>query len=179
LNRLTRQQYIEGTPATVGIEKYYYTTKVQAPGGGEGGDEEFSINIFDTAGQDENKTVCSAYYRTAEAFVCAFDICDAESFKKLETYWIPRLQEYTNVKPSVLIVGCKKDLEANRKVTREQGEMLADAVGENTLYMECSAKKDDNVQDSFKEFASMLLTAAEESRAPKRTDNGNSCCVVA
>jgi Ras-related protein Ral-A len=48
--------------------------------------EEVSIDILDTAGQEDYAAIRDNYYRSGEGFFCVFSICEAQSFKETESF---------------------------------------------------------------------------------------------
>lgn len=71
---------------------------------------------FDTAGQEKYRCLINNYYKNSDAFIIVFDLTDIESFNNLP-YWIQQINENTTNK-NILLLGNKKDLEKERKVTK-------------------------------------------------------------
>lgn len=111
--------------------------------------------IWDTAGQERFRSLAPIYYRGACGALVVYDITNAESLKKAQT-WIAELR--ANGDPSLIIflVGNKKDLEPLRQVSFEDGRKLA--TEERVAgFFETSAKDNNNIEQVFVELAEKLL----------------------
>lgn len=109
--------------------------------------QECILDICDTAGQDDFSAIRDQYYRTGDGFLCVYSITLPASFEEVTEFHdaILRVKDVENI-PFVL-VGNKCDLENERKVTREQGEALAEKF--DCKFLESSAKTKTNVDESF------------------------------
>lgn len=110
--------------------------------------EECSIDILDTAGQEDYSAIRDNYYRSGEGFICAFSITDAESFDATTEFreQILRVKNSDTSVPIVL-VGNKCDLDAERVISRAQAQQRAESWG--VPYIETSAKTRTNVDKVF------------------------------
>ncbi|TKR76333.1 hypothetical protein L596_017486 [Steinernema carpocapsae] len=110
--------------------------------------EECSIDILDTAGQEDYSAIRDNYYRSGEGFICVFSITDAESFDATNEFreQILRVKNSDSSVP-IMLVGNKSDLDADRAVSVAQAQQRADAW--NVPYIETSAKNRTNVDKVF------------------------------
>ncbi|MCF2139638.1 MAG: GTP-binding protein [Candidatus Lokiarchaeota archaeon] len=83
------------------------------------------------------------YYRDARAAILCYDVSNRRTFENLSK-WMQELEDNCGKIPT-LLVGNKIDLD--REVSREEG--LDFAMKHGFLFMECSAKTGENVQDMF------------------------------
>ncbi len=113
------------------------------------------MNIWDIAGQEAYQRTRGMYYRDAKGCLLCYDVNNPRSFENLE-YWGKELQENIGKVP-VLLVGNKTDLE--RKVTRQQGLEFANTKG--YLFVECSAKTGECVDDIFQKLAVEIFKGEE------------------
>lgn len=85
--------------------------------------------------------------RTGEGFLLVYSISSRQSFDEIQTYH----QQILRVKDKdyfpMIIVGNKCDLEAERQVSRREGEMMAERF--NCRFIETSAKSRINVENAF------------------------------
>lgn len=110
--------------------------------------EECSIDILDTAGQEDYSAIRDNYYRSGEGFIVVFSILDMESFEATNEFreQILRVKNSDNSVPIVL-VGNKGDMKAGRQVPLEVAKQRAEQWG--VQYVEASAKLRDNVDKVF------------------------------
>lgn len=68
-----------------------------------------------------------------------------------------------------ILIGNKKDLSHQRKVSEEQGKAFAAQY--NMVYLETSAKNSDNVQQAFHKMTEEIIAQIGEKKYVKKDDN--------
>jgi len=126
---------------------------------------EVTLDILDTAGQEEYAAMRDNYYRTGEGFLCVYSITTRESFTAVKDFHgaILRVTDKPNV--PFMLVGNKADLEVSRQVQKSEGEALAKDL--NSGFFETSAKAKLHVEDSFTELVKLILLS-KSSGAPSK-----------
>ncbi|XP_010243197.1 PREDICTED: ras-related protein RABC2a isoform X1 [Nelumbo nucifera] len=110
------------------------------------------LTIWDTAGQEKFRTLTSSYYRGAQGIILVYDVTRRETFTNLSDVWKKEIELYsTNQDCIKVLVGNKVDKDSERAVSRAEGIALAEDYG--CLFLECSAKTRENVEQCFKELA--------------------------
>ena len=104
------------------------------------------LYIWDTAGQDRFRSITSNYYKGADGIILIYDITKQETFNNVRN-WITSIKEEAPAKVVLILVGNKVDDEKNRAVQQSEGEKIADEY--NLPFLECSAKSDINVTETF------------------------------
>lgn len=112
------------------------------------------LQIWDTAGQERFRTITTAYYRGAMGIIIVYDVCDQNSFDRVET-WYKTVQQHAKDDAQVIIVGNKCDEEEGRVISTQQGEQLAESLG--VPFIEASAKTGVNVSDVFYKLSELIL----------------------
>ncbi|MHA1293085.1 MAG: GTP-binding protein [Promethearchaeota archaeon] len=110
-------------------------------------DDIISFLVYDLAGQDFFKRVRHEYYKGASCVFVVYDITKRESFEESVDFWFADARKELGDIPFVLI-GNKIDLEDQREVPKEEGLKKAEEL--RSLFIETSALKNINVQDTFK-----------------------------
>jgi Ras-related protein Rab-2A len=82
------------------------------------------IQIWDTAGQENFRSITRSYYRSSVAAIVVYDITNKRSFDKVAS-WLEELRDNAHNKICVFLVGNKNDLELQRQVSYEEGVTLA------------------------------------------------------
>ncbi|GMH28750.1 hypothetical protein Nepgr_030593 [Nepenthes gracilis] len=114
------------------------------------------LTIWDTAGQERFRTLTSSYYRGAQGIILVYDVTQRETFINLSDVWAKEVDLYsTNHDCVKMLVGNKFDRDSERAVSREEGIALAQELG--SLFIECSARTRENVQQCFEELALKIM----------------------
>ncbi|KAK1803005.1 hypothetical protein P4O66_021546 [Electrophorus voltai] len=92
-------------------------------------EKRIKLQIWDTAGQERYRTITTAYYRGAMGFLLMYDITNQESFYAVQD-WATQIKTYSWDNAQVILVGNKCDLEDDRLVATEDGQRLANELGD-------------------------------------------------
>ena len=106
----------------------------------------FRIQIWDTAGQENFRSITRAYYKNSVCALVVYDISSRDSFNNVST-WIEDCKNQSPKTIFMVSVGNKCDLNDKRQVTAEEGKDLADR--NEMLFFETSAKEGINVEEIF------------------------------
>lgn len=75
------------------------------------------MQIWDTAGQEEFKSITRSYYRSSAAALVVFDITRKETFRNAAR-WIEDVKNNSNKDVILVLVGNKCDLVHERMISR-------------------------------------------------------------
>jgi len=181
MERFVAQKFTSQYKATIGAD---FSTKDVTVG-----NELVTLQIWDTAGQERYQSLGTAFYRGADACVLVYDVSDANSFAKLETWRTAFLQAADIKDPKefpFLVLGNKADLEASKHVvTAASVTSWCDKHGKIPSFL-VSAKTGDNVETAFmtvvknasarvKEEEPIIPEALKLDAAPKSNASGCAC----
>ncbi|KAM6985793.1 rho-related GTP-binding protein RhoG-like [Aplochiton taeniatus] len=139
-----------------------------------------SLNLWDTAGQEEYDRLRTLSYPQTNIFIICFSISSPASYENVKHKWHPEVSHHCPGVP-ILLVGTKSDLrndeetlrrlkEASQSpVSHQQGVALARQI-HAARYLECSALNQDGIKDVFADGVRAFLNPQPVER--KRT------CVV-
>lgn len=120
------------------------------------GGKRLKLTIWDTAGQERFRTLTSSYYRGAQGIILVYDVTKRETFTNLSEVWAKEVDLYSTNQDCVkMLVGNKVDKDSERFVSREEGAALAKEHG--CLFLECSARTQENVRQCFEELAFKIM----------------------
>ena len=145
LVRYTSGQFKEEYQLTIGVEFGSNNVIIS--------DNTYRIQIWDTAGQENFRSITRSYYKNTACAIIVYEISNKKSFENISS-WI---EECKNTAPKsilMVLVGNKCDLEDNREVTEEEGRELAEK--NRMLFFETSAKTGKNVEELFKQSVKVI-----------------------
>ena len=159
----------KNSSATVGVEfklkNYNYHNK------------NYSIQVFDTAGQERFRSITQAYYKMGQGFFIIFDISNEDSLKSVP-YWIDSIYDKVIENNNIIILGNKSDLQVQ----------IADNVIKQTLdkykkikFIKTSALNNKNINKAFEEMIDLCDQGNTMENDKKlneiiKKDNKVSCC---
>ena len=139
LLRFSRNVFDPGHQATLGIE---FANKHLLYN-----NNDYLVQVWDTAGQENFRSVTRAYYKASAVAMVVYDITNEESFLHIQN-WIKDCRDLAPRTVQLILIGNKTDLEDQRVISKEKGEELA---RENKmLFFETSALNGNGVEEAFK-----------------------------
>ena len=138
INRFASDKFDTNSKATIGVEFVYKTLKINK--------EVIKVEVWDTAGQERYRAITSSYYKGAKGAIIVYDITNADSFNNVES-WMNEVTKKGKTDMQFLLVGNKKDLINDRKVTEQKGIDKAKELNMNLF--EASALEKTNVNEAF------------------------------
>ena len=112
--------------------------------------KKYRLQIWDTAGQENYRSITRAYYKNSVCAILVYDITNRDSFEHISS-WIEDCLAQSPKTVFMVLVGNKSDLNEKRKVKTEEGQQLA--KNHNMLFYETSAKTGENVDIIFEDSA--------------------------
>jgi len=113
------------------------------------------LQIWDLGGDATYEKVIPNFYTAALCIFVVFALDDKESFYNLDR-WINNVKnEYQTMLPLIILVGNKKDIINDRKITKDE---IDDFVLKNNIdyYYEISAKSGESVHELFNDIIKKL-----------------------
>ena len=145
LLRFSRNVFDPGHQATLGIEfanKHILYNNI-----------DYLVQVWDTAGQENFRSVTRAYYKASAVAMVVYDITNEESFKNIQS-WIKDCKDLAPKTVQMVLIGNKNDLEESRVITKERGEELA---RENRMmFFETSALNGNGVEEAFQKSIELV-----------------------
>ena len=171
--------------ATIGVEFMYINIKNIDK---DDPRKTMSIQIWDTSGAERYKAITTTHIRGADGAYIVYDISNENSFNHLN-YWYNCIKDAADNDIIIFLIGNKSDLiyEEGRDVKKKDAIDFANKY-KLQGYAECSAKNNENILETFKDFYNMIYKKNKNKikeknkmkldlMKPKKNDkNKNSCC---
>ncbi|KFO23545.1 Rho-related GTP-binding protein RhoF [Fukomys damarensis] len=141
------------------------------------GSKEVTLNLYDTAGQEDYDRLRPLSYQNTHLVLICYDVMNPISYENVLIKWFPEVTHFCRGTPMVLI-GCKTDLRKDKEQLRKLRAAQLEPITYNqglsacqqiraALYLECSAKFRENVEDVFREAAKVALSALKKAQRQK------------
>lgn len=154
LLRFSDNNFKEQYDVTIGVEFGSKTISVA--------NKAIKLQIWDTAGQENFRSITRSFYRRADAVLLMYDISNKRSFNNLND-WVREIKENSPKDVMVYLVGNQLDLidGGMREVTVEEAEKFKN---ENKIagFKEASAKSGINVANIFTDICTTLYKQSYE-----------------
>ena len=117
------------------------------------------VQLWDTAGQDKFRAITRNYYKGARGIILIYDVTNIKSYENIKK-WINEIKEEISEKVTIVLIGNKIDNEKERKISKEQGEQLAQEY--NVAFFETSAKSGVGINESVFYLVKKIVEADPE-----------------
>jgi small GTP-binding protein len=173
VNRFIHGQFRSDEPNTVGALYESYTE--------EHNGRQIEVQVWDTAGQEQYRSLSPVYFRSAAAAILVFDLTNRTSYENLEG-WLTCFRSASGDKNLIFLVGNKTDLVSKRRVSEQEAQDWAKENG--CQYYETSAHNATGIPELFSSVAKTLGSqpsvvipeVAVADRSLRDQDGNTSCC---
>ena len=142
--RYYNKEFKESKNATIGVE--FQSKEFKYNG------KKYSIQIFDTAGQERFRSLTESYFHLGDGAFVVFDLTNKNSLISISE-WVKDVKEK---KPDIkmLILGNKDDLK-NKQISEEE---INETLEEYNIskYIRVSAKNGTNIEKAFEEMINLF-----------------------
>ena len=118
--------------------------------------EKVKIQAWDTAGQENYRSIATSFLRGSPGSVLVYDITDRSTFEDID-YWVDLIRTKGEPDVRIVLLGNKCDLGDMRAVSKEEGRAAAQKHG--IPFIEVSAKDGINVSEAFVTLAEETISA--------------------
>ena len=144
--------------------------------------KKYIFNLWDTIGQETYRSLTKIFFKNAIIVILVYDITSRKTFEELE-YWYQQVKNELSNEFVLAIVGNKKDLFTEMKVTEDEGKKYAEEKGAK---FKLSSAKDDPMdftqflEELLKESIEKNLSSTNRQRGlsitSKKNNNNKKCC---
>ena len=156
--RYTKNTFKNEYTSTIGIDFLVKNTKL--PTG-----ENIRINFYDTAGQENYKSITFNLIKSADGILILYDITDQKSFEAVSG-WVESIKEQKGNDFPIVILGNKCDLEKERIVKKEEGEKFG------YPFFETSNQNGTNIEESVLALIMKIIEIKKKEEEEKMEKEG-------
>ncbi|KAJ6243364.1 small gtp binding protein rab8 [Anaeramoeba flamelloides] len=118
----------------------FENTKIEIDG------KKYKVQLWDSAGQEEYRSIGKTCYRGSHGIVLVYNICNRKTFENIRN-WLVTIEEHAKENTCLMLLANKIDLEEDREVTKKMGQEIANEYG--MPFYETSALKNINLEQAF------------------------------
>jgi len=153
LIRYTESKFELDMRSTIGID---FRRKVVIQDG-----YKYTLTVWDTAGQEKFRSIGRGYYRGSQGLLLLYDVTEENTFLQIRK-WIRDINRHTGGDPpKIYLLANKCDMAAERVISREKGESMAEEY--NCPHFEISCKTGAGVETAFQKVQGDILSVLKES----------------
>ena len=145
-NKAIKNKFDSGYSATLGFEYFSFFIKID--------EKIIKLQIWDTCGQEIYQSLITNFYRNSSLAIMVYAINKRTSFEHID-HWLKEIKRNSNPDAKIFLIGNKNDLEEEREVSYEEGEIYANDL-DFSKFFESSAKNGFNAKNIFIEAAYLL-----------------------
>ena len=108
---------------------------------------QINLEIWDTAGQEQYRSINNLFYRDAHICLLVYDITNKPSFNNIKDYWYESVKE--NGLEGIIfgVAGNKSDLYEDEEVNENEAREFSDSI--NACFKLTSAELNSSIEDIF------------------------------
>lgn len=128
------------------------------------GDMELTLNVWDTAGQEEFERLRPLMYPKTDVFLLCYAVNNISSFNNIMTKWAPELRQHCPA-ARIVLVATKSDCRGvggDAVVEKAKGRKLARTRLKADAFVECSARSGEGVREAFETAVRVVVSGPEQ-----------------
>ena len=107
----------------------------------------FRVQVWDTAGQENFRSITRAYYKNSVCAMIVYDISNEKTFESVKS-WLEDIRNQSPKSVLLILVGNKIDLSDKRVISFDKGNEFA--IKNGLMFAETSAKTGEGVEEIFR-----------------------------
>jgi len=147
IRKFVENSFNENSLSSEGMSSYENTIEIN--------DKKIICDIWDTAGQEQYRSICTFFYKGSSVACLVYDITNKKTFEDIKEVWLPDLEENGENDVIKIIVGNKCDLYEDEEIPEQEVRKYAEENNINLFLV--SAKHGDGIKELFDEIAKKYL----------------------
>lgn len=149
INRFCKDVFDKNYKGTIGVD--FEMEQFQVLG------VPFTLQLWDTSGQERYKCIASTYYRGAQVVIITFDVNNIRSLSHVKQWLKDSLQYNDPTAVQLFLVGTKKDLSSPAQYSQMECDALELAQEISAEFWAVSSLTGENVNEFFFRVASLAF----------------------
>ncbi len=158
ITQFSEKQFTNEYIPTIGSDKIIKEIEIKG--------EKLKVEIWDTVGQEQYRTVNKIFIKNAQIALIVYDITNKDSFNHLN-FWLQEINDNNSKKVICCVLSNKTDLYENQVVESEEGKNFA--AEKKMKFFETSAKDYESIENVFFEICEDYLV--QKKREEKHKEN--------
>ncbi len=158
ITQFSEHQFTNEYIPTIGSDKIIKEIEIKG--------EKLKVEIWDTVGQEQYRTVNKIFIKNAQIALIVYDITNKDSFNHLN-FWLQEINDNNSKKVICCVLSNKTDLYENQVVESEEGKNFA--AEKKMKFFETSAKDYESIENVFFEICEDYLV--QKKREEKHKEN--------
>ncbi len=129
------------------------------------GDKAYNINLWDTIGQEEFRSLTSIFMKDSKIVIFVYDITRLDTFNQIVEFWYDNTKDVLGDEPVMGIVGNKEDLYLDSKVS---DNIVEDFIKNKDMPFQLTSAK---VPKNFNAFLELLVKKYIEKHGYIKNEN--------
>ena len=151
LMKFANNKFVQEHQATIGVE--FGAKNIEFD------NQTYRIQIWDTAGQENYRSITRSYYKNSICAMIVYDITNKDSFDNIKN-WLNEIHNQSPKNVLIVLIGNKIDLDDRRLITFDEGNEFA--IKNGLIFMETSAKTGEGVEEIFLKSAKEIAKRMKE-----------------
>ena len=152
------------------------------------GDKIITMNLWDTAGQEDYDKLRPLSYPQTDVFMVCYSTVDPTSLRNVKRKWLPELRTH-NPDAQIVLVGTKIDLRSDERIVEKLHGLMEEPIswqaGEEfareeklAKYCECCALTQEGLKDAFCQVANVAMEERETGQRNRRRRRQRAMCSI-
>ena len=131
------------------------------------GDKAYTINLWDTIGQEEFRSLTGIFMKDSKIVIFVYDITRLDTFNQIVEFWYGNAKEVLGDEPVMGIVGNKEDLYLDSKVS---DNIVEEFIKNKDMPFQLTSAK---APKNFNNFLELLVKKYIEKKGHIKNKNEN------